>query len=127
MGEYLLRQMIGTPEVSIASAGLGALVGHGADKNAIEVMNKHGVDISSHKPRQLDDIIIKQNELILVMESWQKKEIVSLYPYSRGRVHLLGKWNEVEIYDPYRLSKDVFIEVYEKIENACKEWCVKLC
>ncbi len=129
MGEYLLRQMVQEKggNISISSAGIGALVGHGADELAVEVMSENAIDGSAHLARQLDEELVKGNELILVMEHWQQKEIERLYPFSRGRVHLLGKWDEIEISDPYRMSKAQFIEAYEKIEKSCLQWCEKLC
>ena len=129
MGEYLLRQMVqkNGKVIGVSSAGLGALVGHGADEKAVEVMLENGVDISAHIARQLDENLVKQNELILVMESWQQKEIERLYPFSRGRVHLLGKWDGCEIDDPYKKQKAQFVEAFEKINRLCLQWCEKLC
>ena len=114
-------------DTRVCSAGLGALVDQGADEYAIEVMTEHGIDGSAHRARQLDDEIVKRNELILVMEHWQKKEIESLYPYARGRVHLLGKWTDTEISDPYKKPKDAFVHAFEKINKSCDQWCNKLC
>lgn len=129
MAEYLLKQCTAEADVvmSVASAGLGALVGHGADPLALEVMEEHNIDMAAHRARQLTSELVKENELILVMEAWQQKEIEGLYPYARGRVHLLGKWSDEEIADPYRKPKEYFIEAYEKIDKACEEWCTKLC
>lgn len=129
MAEYLLRQKLDKVDVSvsISSAGLGALVGHGADEFAVEVMAEHGVDVSAHLARQLDEELVKKNELILVMEGWQLKEIERLFPYARGRVHLLGKWSDMEIEDPYKKSKEAFVEASVKVDKACEEWCRKLC
>lgn len=126
MGEYLLRSGTAGAGVTVASAGLGALVGHGADPLALEVMAEHGIDIGAHRAQQLTSQLVKEHELILVMELWQQREIERLYPFARGRVHLLGKWGGVEIADPYRQPKTVFVEAFEKIERACDEWCRKL-
>ena len=129
MGEYLLRQLVQEKgnNISVSSAGIGALVGHGADELAVEVMLENGIDISEHIARRLDENLVKNNELILVMENWQQKEIEHLYPFSRGRVHLLGKWDESEISDPYKMSKEHFITAYKNIDQACFQWCTKLC
>jgi protein-tyrosine phosphatase len=129
MAEYLLQQMIkkNGMDIHVSSAGLGALVGQGADEHAIDVMREHGVDGTAHSARQLDDDMVKQNDLILVMEHWQKNEIESLFPYARGRVHLLGKWDDEEISDPYKKPKNAFVDAFEKIDNACGKWCGKLC
>jgi len=61
------------------------------------------------------------------MEQWHQKEIEQRYPFSRGRVHLLGKWGGSEIGDPYKKPKEQFVAAYERIERACQEWCKKLC
>ena len=129
MGEYLFRHMAHKSgiDVSVSSAGIGALVGHGADKIAIEIMVDKGIDISTHLARQINEDLVKQNELILVMEHWQKKKIEQRYPFSLGRVHLLGKWEDTEISDPYKMSKSHFIEAYEKINRSCSQWCEKIC
>ena len=128
MAEYLLRQTTEENglDVVVSSAGLGALVGHSADDKAIAVMLEKGVDISAHRARQLSDELVRQNELILVMESWQQKEIEGLYPFSRGRVHLLGKWSDVEIEDPYKKAQEAFVEALVKIDKECDQWCQKL-
>ncbi len=129
MAEYLLQKKIKKHgmDICVSSAGLGALVGHGADEYTIEVMKEHNIDGVAHRARQLDSEMVKQSELILVMEHWQQKEIENLYPYARGRVHLLGKWAETEISDPYKKPKEAFVHAYEKINKACDEWCDKLC
>lgn len=128
MGEYLLRQLAQKKgkNISISSAGVGALVGHGADELAAEVMLDNDIDVSAHLARQLNEDLVKNNELILVMERWQQKEIEHRYPFSRGRVHLLGKWDDVEISDPYRMSKAHFIKAYEIIRQSCLQWSEKL-
>ena len=128
MGEYLLRQMIKDRGglTSVSSAGIGALIGHRADELAVEVMSENGVDITAHRARQLDEYMVKNNELILVMEQWQQKEIERLYPFSHGRVHLLGKWDESEISDPYKMSKTHFVEACENINKSCLLWVQKI-
>ncbi|MCW8840682.1 MAG: low molecular weight phosphotyrosine protein phosphatase, partial [Gammaproteobacteria bacterium] len=79
-----------------------------------------------HRARQLDSMLVQQNELVLVMERWQQREIERLYPFARGRVYLMGKWGDMEIADPYKKPKAAFVEAYEKIEIACREWSEKI-
>lgn len=129
MAEYLIKQRVADSGagLKVGSAGLGALVGQGADPLAVEVMREHGIDIGQHRARQLDSGLVKGSELILVMEQWQREEIEQMYFFARGRVHLLGKWSGSEIADPYQKPKASFIEAHEKIAKACDEWCSKLC
>jgi len=129
MAQYILQKRVDerAMDIIVTSAGIGALVGHSADQHAIEVMYEHNINVKEHKARQLNNEMVKKNELILVMENWQQKEIENLYPYARGRVHLLGKWGKTEISDPYKKPKEAFVHAYEKINKACDEWCDKLC
>ena len=89
-------------------------------------MSENGIDISGHRARQINEELVKQNELVLVMEHWQKKEIERLYPFSRGRVHLLGKWGGIEISDPYRMPRSQFVAAYQLIHQSCLQWVEKL-
>ena len=112
--------------VDIHSAGIGALVGHPADPFAIEVAAEHGLDLNAHRAQQLNEQLIRTHELILVMETGHVKEIETLYPFARGRVHLIGKWSGVEVPDPYRKPKESFIDVFHTLEKTTEEWCKKL-
>jgi len=113
-------------ELSVASAGLGALVNKPADPHAINVAQQHGLDITPHRARQLTEQHLKDHELILVMESWQQKELELRYPFIRGRVHLLGKWNKKQIKDPYQKPIEAFEMAYTDIEACVGLWCEKI-
>ena len=128
MAEYMLRELFYRHgyDVLVASAGLGALVGKPADPHAIKVAQLHGLDITSHRAKQLTEQHLKEHELILVMESWQQKELESRFPFVRGRVYQLGKWNEKQIEDPYQKPIEAFEMVYADIEACIGLWCEKI-
>jgi len=129
IGEYLMRERAleaGQDAVRVSSAGLGALVDHGAEPNAVQVAAGLGLDLGPHKARQLDDAMLRESDLVLVMERWQQQEIERKYPFARGRVHLLGKWNELEIEDPYKKPLPFFEKTCDDIEECIGLWCEKL-
>jgi protein-tyrosine phosphatase len=86
----------------VESAGIGALVGEPADPIAQELMSERGLDIASHRARQLTLEIAAAHELILVMEAGHQKAIEAKFPSVRGRVHRLGRWGGFDVPDPYR-------------------------
>ena len=50
MAEALLRDALtGPEEITVKSAGLGALVGQAADKHAVELMKERGMDLIAHR------------------------------------------------------------------------------
>lgn len=60
------------PAVRVWSAGIGALIGSPPASFANQVMRMNGIDISTHRARQLTVADCREAELILVMDEAQK-------------------------------------------------------
>lgn len=112
--------------VSVASAGIGALVGSAAHPDAIRVAKFHGLDLQGHRARQFGQALAQAHDLVLVMESYQRQWIEQGFPYLRGRVHLLGKWQNHEIADPFRKGSQAFDVAMEEIMQAVESWRPRL-
>ncbi len=127
MAEALLRNALrGQEEITVESAGLGALVGHPASDYAVELMDERGIDISSHRAQQLTPDLVSKADLILVMESGHRRVIDENDITARGKVHRLGEWQDKDIDDPYRQEKTAFIEALADIESGIASWTEKL-
>ena len=127
MAEALLGDALrGQTDITVESAGLGALVGHPASDYAVELMHERGIDITSHRARQLDPELVSAADLILVMELGHKKAIDEMDQAARGKVHRLGEWQDMEISDPYRQSKAVYAEALKNIEDGVADWVERL-
>ena len=63
--EYMLRQKLAEvkPNITIHSAGLGALVDKGIDDTAAALLSEHGIDPSGHRARQVDRDMLTQADL----------------------------------------------------------------
>lgn len=111
------------PALTVESAGLGALVGKGADATALSVAADHQLSLEGHCARQLTGHLCREYDLILAME---KKHIASLHelaPEMRGKVMLFGHWDsERDIPDPYRKSREAFEAVYALLERSARQW-----
>ncbi len=128
MAEALLREELAkTGEgYDVQSAGLGALVGHPADETAQKLMRRIGIDISGHRARQLDSDLVHWADLILVMETSQKKTLESSEPSARGRVYRLGEWGDFDVPDPYKRPEEAFEQALTLISQGVSEWIPKL-
>jgi len=113
-------------KINIASAGVGALVGHEADATAKELMTEKNIDVSAHRARQLNTELISEYDLILVMEKGHINAVHNIVPSSKGKVHLLGKWSDFEISDPYMQPRREFEVALELIERGVAEWVEKV-
>lgn len=124
MAEGLLKRDL--PRIKIASAGLDAMVGYGADPIAISIMAEQSIDIQPHRARMMTDAMARQSDLILVMDNVQKKQILATYPNTRGKVFRLGETIDQDIPDPFRQSLEVFQSSFELIQEGCGAWVKRI-
>lgn len=78
--EVMLRQALQGKDIQVSSAGLGALVGHGIDATAQELLIEHGLTGDSHRARQIDDAILATADLVLTMERKHVRRIAEIAP-----------------------------------------------
>jgi protein-tyrosine phosphatase len=121
--EALLLHRLQGKGLSIASAGIGALVGNPMDKTAHEVLNEHGLEHGSHRARQINSEMLHKADLILAMEQSHIQHIRQIAPEVHGKTFLLGKWlDDTEIPDPYRQSKPAFEHVHSLLTQSVESW-----
>jgi len=65
-------------------------------------------------------------DLILVMETSQKKTLESSEPSARGRVYRLGEWGDFDVPDPYKRPEEAFEQALMLISQGVSEWIPKL-
>lgn len=129
LGERLLAQKIADRglDIVVASAGIAALEGHGADEDAASVALARNVSLDGHVARQFSYEIGAAHALILVMEVGHKREIVKTAPDLSGRIMLFDQWIDAAgIPDPYRRSITFHEEVFVQVEKAASAWVDKL-
>ena len=126
---YLFRQQLGKTAPwagRVASAGIDALVGQGADETAQTMMLTQGVDLSAHRAAQLTLEDLRQADLVLVMEKHQRQAVLDMDPTARGKTFLLGHWIDAEIPDPYQRGEAAHRRTIDLIVAASKPWIDKL-
>jgi len=128
MAEALLRKAFSdsNANLSVSSAGIGALVNYPADKIAQDLMAERGLDISQHRARQLDETILRESSLVLVMEDGHRKAVLEMDPTARGKVYLLCETENLDVPDPYRMPRNVFESCLIQIEKGAMDWANRL-
>lgn len=128
IAEALFRKRLqglgaGVEDFRVASAGTGALVGHPADDKAIEVMDERKLDLRAHRARQFELGLARDFDLTLVMEEGQRRWIQQSFPTLRGRVRLVGQWQEdLDVPDPFGRELGDFRHARDLIEEAVDAW-----
>jgi protein-tyrosine phosphatase len=83
----------------VDSAGTWAFSGQHVPLDAAELARSFGVDINNHQTRLLDAKMLKDSDVVLVMEEGHKEAIQSEFPFARNKVHLLSQVVEGVAYD----------------------------
>lgn len=93
MAEFLFREALrreGCSSVDVASAGVSVVRdGMSASKEALDVMAEKGIDLSSHRTRQITSEMIAEADLVLTMTEAQKRRVLDLLPGSDDKVYTL--------------------------------------
>ena len=127
MAEALLRHELGNPEgVKIHSAGVGAMVDEPAQDEAQALMLELGLDISAHRARQLGPNLLKEAELVLVMETAHKAAVTAIDNTARGKVQLLGEWRSMEVPDPYGCPREDYEHALRLIKVGVADWVERI-
>lgn len=125
--EILLRAALPEPNHHVSSAGLGALVGKGIETTAANLLHAQGYATDKHVARMLTRDMLHHVDLVLAMEKPHIEHILSTAPEVRGKVYLLGKWqNEREIADPYRHGEAAFALAYDQIAEGVAAWAARI-
>lgn len=120
MAEGLLKAEL--PGLNVASAGVGALIGKAADPTAQKLMLQRGVDISGHIAQQLNQLLCRRADLILVMDVEQRRYIETNYPFARGKVFRIAENLKQDVPDPYREGEAAFENALSLIDAGVHYW-----
>ena len=127
MAEALLRDALrAQQDITVASAGLGALVGHAPSEHAVTLMRERGLDISQQRARQITPEMVHAADLVLVMEAGHRRAIDMNEPASRGKIYRLGEWQDRDIKDPYRQPREAFEAALVDIDEGVAEWARRI-
>ena len=113
-------------KIEFRSAGLFAEDGRNIDPTMYRLLAERDVDPSGHSARRLDESMARAAELILVPERKQIAAIEKMAPHTRGKVHLLGKWEDSEVADPYGGHETAYRESFGLIERLVQGWLNKI-
>jgi protein-tyrosine phosphatase len=104
MAEGLIKDMLPKTmqaRISVSSAGTHAIHGNTASDFAVQVMQTYGVDIAGHRARMLSKSMLKNADLILVMEKLHLKYIRFMSFFGMKKIHRISEFDKNR--EPYDL------------------------
>ena len=85
---------------------------------AVLLLADRGIDISSHRARQLTGPLVEAFDLVLVMEARQVRLVEALSPAARGRTRPVGARGGFDVPDPYGGDREDFLRALRLIERG---------
>lgn len=125
MAEKSLRNTLDTPRgnrVTVQSAGLGEYSGRSSPPEAQNVASSYGVDLSSHRSVRATPAMIKESDVVFVMDFHTYYLLTLLHP-EPDHVYFLSVFSDgdVEIPDPAGKSSQKYNDVFERISSATEK------
>ena len=136
MAEALMRKKLyelGSDRAEVGSAGVAVFGSVPPTGETIAVMREEGVDVSGSRTKKVTRDMIRNADLILVMEPAHKDKILNLDPQASGKTFLLREYKNPSkvmpggfgVHDPigmpvegYRKTRD---EIKKEIERIAGE------
>lgn len=132
MAEGLFKDILDRKEIrniKVDSAGVFAMEGSRASKEAIEILKKEGIDISSHRAKMVNKELLDGSDLILTMTRSHKAALINNYSGVQGKVYTLKEYAfglEEDIMDPYGMGLRAYEESKKEIEEALEKIAEKI-
>ncbi|MEI8212196.1 MAG: Sua5/YciO/YrdC/YwlC family protein [Planctomycetota bacterium] len=112
------------PIVSI-SAGVSAYGGDPASHGALQAIRAYGTSLDDHQSTQLNSNLVEQADLILAMGQKHRNVIVSQWPETAFKVHLIAA-DGGEISDPFGGPLEVYQKCADQLDRHTSHWIKSL-
>ena len=110
----------------VSSAGTWTSSGRHAPPAAVELARAFGVDIDGHMTRMLDAKMLKDADLVFVMEQGHKESIQAEFPFAKKKLYLLSEVADGLAYDipdpagsTYAEANEIVRELVMMIRTGC--------
>jgi protein-tyrosine-phosphatase/tRNA A37 threonylcarbamoyladenosine synthetase subunit TsaC/SUA5/YrdC len=112
------------PIVAI-SAGVSAYGGDPASHGALQAIRAYDLCLEDHQSTQLNSFMVEQADLILAMGQRHRNVILSQWPETAYKVHLIAA-DGGEISDPFGGSLDMYQKCAEQLDRHTSHWVKRL-
>jgi protein-tyrosine-phosphatase len=107
--------------IVVESAGTAAWEGQPATEPSIEVAGANGVDLESHRSRRLTPVLVREADLVLVMERSHLTAVQTLGGDPK-KIHLLSEYPPPgepswPVSDPFGASIEAYEECWRRIQR----------
>jgi protein-tyrosine phosphatase len=114
-----LEQLGVEDEWRVESAGVWAMDGAPATALARDVMSERGLDLSLHQSQGVHADLLREFDLVLVMEDRHLRSLQRNYPKEADKIYLLTAMadGEGDVEDPVLGTKETYQATVKELEN----------
>jgi len=130
MAEGILKKLLERSkfykQIVINSAGTLNLIPTKASEEAIKISHKNKVDISKHRSRPVEKLILDKANLIICMAMYHYNILVKNFPEYANKIFVLKSMNKEQylndpsIADPIGMSEEFYEKIYFEIESELR-------
>ena len=116
-------------DIVVKSAGIYALDGQNASKNAVKSLALDDIDISSHRANIIHRDLVEEADLILTMGNSHREVLISKYDFIENKTYTLKKFAygiDEDVRDPFGGDINVYNNTKEELKKALDEVVKKL-
>jgi len=107
--------------VRIVSAGLAAMMGGPATREAVHVVGEWGVDLRNHESQPVTESLVRHADLILAMTRSHRSALLAEWPDAAERVRMLCK-DGGDVPDPVGGTIEVYRQSAAQIRSQLEAW-----
>jgi protein-tyrosine phosphatase len=107
--------------LAAVSFGLRSRTGSQADPAAVANAARRGVDLTLHRSRSLDTMMLRSSDLLVAMEPSQAQRLTAFAGAAAAQLTLQGLWSSAArpyVPDPYGKDDDCFQYSYALIDSS---------
>lgn len=107
-------------DVKVRSAGLHVFRAEPPSDGALYAMMQYGIDISRHRSKCIDNVLVELSDTILTMTENQSTFIKARFPQAENKVYSIYDYTlhcKKDIIDPYGQSNEYYKKCAEEIKE----------
>jgi protein-tyrosine-phosphatase len=109
--------------LEVLSAGTFAVADLAATENAVLATQELGIDIASHRSRQVDAELLRSADLVLAVTRRHTEHLQMIAPDVSDRIYSLGEFagaEDEEFSDPFGGPLEAYRETVRRLETALR-------
>lgn len=109
----------------VMSAGIAAMMGGRASREAVDVLREKGLDLSNHESQPLGDRLVRFADYIFTMTRGHRAAILAQWPEAEPRTRLICR-DDRDVSDPIGGPPELYRRCAEQIDEQLAGWMTEI-